>query len=87
MLRYTHWVTTIKVSVPTRDRVKALGEQTHETAEQVVSHALDEYERMLFWRAFGAAAQGVAVNSDAAAEEADEQQLWDRTLRDGLERA
>lgn len=79
-------MTTIKVSAFTRDRVKAIGEQTRQSTEQVVSHALDEYERILFWRAYGAASQAVAANPGVSVSEADEQRLWERALRDGPER-
>jgi predicted transcriptional regulator len=71
--------TTIKVSEPTRDRIKAIGAQTRQTAEDVVSQALDEYERALFWRAYRAAAQA-GPTEDALAET----QVWEATLRDGL---
>jgi predicted transcriptional regulator len=36
--------TTIKVSPQTRDRVKAVGEAEHRTADQVVNAALDAYQ-------------------------------------------
>lgn len=70
---------TIKVSQQTRDQVKSLGASTGQTADQVVSRALVEYERALFWRAYAQAAE-----QDRPAGEPDEQELWDRTLRDGL---
>lgn len=71
--------TTIKVSEPTRDRIRAIGSSTGESADAVVAAALTEYERALFWRAFAAAAERAAPDPDAP--------LWDRTLRDGLEGA
>lgn len=39
-------VTTIKVQSQTRDRVKALGEEWHMSADQVVTTALDELDKM-----------------------------------------
>lgn len=74
--------TTIKVSEPTRDRIKALGASTAQTAEQVVSKALDEYERALFWQEYRRAAEADVERDDDA-----ERKLWDATLRDGLDRA
>lgn len=71
--------TTIKVSPRTRDRIKSLGASTGLTADQVVSRALMEYERALFWGEYARAAE-----QDRMQEERDEQELWDRTLRDGL---
>lgn len=73
--------TTIKVSASTRDRVNLLGAQTHQTAEDVVRHALEEYERALFWREYTAAAD--ARDEVESAEDAAEAALWDRaTARD-----
>ncbi len=76
--------TTIKVSSATRDRVNALGAQTHQTADQVVDKAIDEYERALFWREFAAASDAVAADPVATEDERREQELWNRTLRDGV---
>lgn len=71
--------TTIKVSPQTRDQIKSLGASTGQTADQVVSRALVEYERALFWAEYARAAE-----QDRPRREQDEQELWDRTLRDGL---
>jgi predicted transcriptional regulator len=77
--------TTIKVSEPTRDRIKALGESTQQTADQVVSRALDEYERAQFWAAYRGAAE--AEQAAGTTEVDEEQAAWDATLRDGLDDA
>lgn len=78
--------TTIKLSAATRDRVNAVGARTGQTADQVVRSALEDYERSLFWLAYAAAAGAVAADAEAAADERTEQELWDRTVQDGLER-
>ena len=84
MATYTSGVaTTIKVSAPTRDRVNAIGARTKQTAEQVVASALREYERSLFWRDYTKAADAVAADPSAAADERTEHELWDRTTPDG----
>lgn len=49
--------TTIRVSAQTRDEVKMLGARTGQMADQVVSRALVEYERALFWREYAQAAE------------------------------
>ena len=86
MATYTSRVaTTIKVSAPTRDRVNAIGARTKQTAEQVVASALREYERSLFWRDYTEAADAVAADPSAAADERTEQELWDRTTPDGAD--
>ncbi len=85
--RYTADVaTTIKLSTSTRNRVNAVGARTGQTADQVVGRALEEYERALFWQAYAAAADAVAADPQAAADVRAEHDLWDRTVRDGLER-
>lgn len=75
--------TTVKVSVPTRDRINAIGAATRQTAEQVVGAALDEYERALFFDEYRAAVDD-EVERGTHPEVARELKLWDRTLRDGL---
>lgn len=87
--RYTSDVaTTIKVASSTRDRVNELGVRTHQTADQVVTRALEEYERVIFWDEFTAAADAVARDAEAAAAETAEALLWDSvTARDTAERA
>ena len=74
--------TTIKVTEPTRDRIKAIGNTTRQTADQVVSSALDEYERALFWSAYRGAAEAERT-ADSTQHEA-ELAAWDVTLHDGL---
>ena len=80
-------MTTIKVRTATRDRINAVGARTHETADQVVSRALDEYERSTFWAQYAAAAAAaaaVAADPVAMAEESTEADRWDRAVRDGV---
>lgn len=68
--------TTIKVTTTTRDRIKAIGSQRHESADKVISAALDELDRKLFWDDYDAAAR-----ADPAPRASTE---WERTLTDGL---
>lgn len=75
--------TTIKVNESTRDRIKAIGASTDQTADEVVAHALREYERALFWQAYRRAAEAEAGSPEATELDA-ERALWERTLRDGL---
>jgi predicted transcriptional regulator len=75
--------TTIKVSEATRDRVKAIGAQTRQPADAVISQALDELERKLFWQDYAAqrASERGPLPQSALAERA----AWDATADDGLE--
>jgi len=84
---YFGMATTIKVSEETRDRVNELGGRTNQTADQVVSSALAEYERALFWEQYAAAATAVAADPDATAAESADRALWDAaTSRDATSR-
>ncbi|MGQ0623289.1 MAG: hypothetical protein ACT4PP_01340 [Sporichthyaceae bacterium] len=78
--------TTVKVSVPTRDRINALGAATAQTADEVVCAALDEYERALFFDAYRSAVDAEAARGLGPSLAA-ELRLWDRSLRDGLDDA
>lgn len=76
--------TTIKVSTRTRDRVKAIGQRTHQSAEGVIHDALDELDRKLFWDEYDAAA-AIAVDPRSVAEEIEDRTAWDNTLTDGTD--
>lgn len=41
--------TTLRVAETTRDRVNQLGAQTHQSADGVLTKALDAYEDALYW--------------------------------------
>jgi predicted transcriptional regulator len=74
--------TTIKVSVTTRDRIRALGEIAQQTADGVVAAALDALERDQFWTAYDKGVELVAGDLDAVAADRAEQGDWDVTLSD-----
>jgi len=77
--------TTIKVSASTRDRVNDVGARLGRTADQVVSGALIEYERALFWEQYTAAADASVADPEMAAVEDGERELWDAaTARDAM---
>jgi predicted transcriptional regulator len=74
-------VTTVRVSEATRDRLRAAGQPTHQTADEVINTALDELERRRFWDEY---AQAARADRSTPKEQA-EQEAWDATLTDGLE--
>ena len=69
--------TTIMVSLTTRDRIKSIGAQRHQSADKVIQSALDELDRKLFWDDYDAAAAADQEPDDSTSE-------WDATLTDGL---
>jgi predicted transcriptional regulator len=77
-------MTTIKVSVQTRDRLKRLAEEDHLTMDAELARALDKAEEARFWE---------GVQADYARLQADPQEWagyvgelaeWDQTAGDGL---
>jgi hypothetical protein len=77
-------VTTIKVSVETRDRLKSLADEDHLTLDAELARALDTVEDVRFWK---------GVREDYARLQADPQEWadyvgelaeWDHTAGDGL---
>jgi hypothetical protein len=77
--------TTIKVSIRTRDRVKLIGQRTHQSADGVIQDALDELDRKLFWDEYDAASTAIAIDSRALGEEIEERNAWNATLTDGTD--
>jgi predicted transcriptional regulator len=75
--------TTIKVSEATRDRIKQLATSAEQTADQVVTRALDEYERALFWEEYRRAAEAERKSPHYAQIQA-ELAICDGALGDGL---
>ena len=68
--------TTLRVRSSTRDRVKALGQQTRQTSDAVVAKAVELYEREQFWAAWEAAQ--AAMTPEERAQDATEMEPWDR---------
>jgi hypothetical protein len=77
-------MTTIKVSVETRDRLKKLADEDHLTLDAELARTLDRTEDARFW---------AGVRSDYARLQADPQEWsdytgelaeWDHTTGDGL---
>jgi hypothetical protein len=78
-------MTTIKVSVQTRDRLRKLADEDHLTMDAELARTLDRAEEARFWQ---------GVQADYARLQADPQQWagyvtelseWDSTTGDGLD--
>lgn len=74
--------TTLRVSEHTRAHAASLAAASGRSIGHVVEQALVEYERAEFWRQTAAA---LAQHNGADADDADDEQAWDRATRDGLD--
>ena len=77
-------MTTIKVSGPTRDRLKRLADEEHLTMDAALSRALDQVEDARFWQGVRADYARLQADPSAWADYAGELVEWDATTNDGL---
>ncbi len=77
-------MTTIKVSVHTRDRLKRLADEGHLTMDAALSQALDQTEEARFWDGVRADYARLQANPDEWGDYVGELAEWDSTTSDGL---
>jgi len=77
-------MTTIKVSGPTRDRLKRLADEEHLTMDAALSRALDQVEDARFWQGVRADYARLQADPSAWADYAGELAGWDVAASDGL---
>ena len=77
-------MTTIKVSGPTRDRLKRLADEEHLTMDAALSRALDQVEDARFWQGVRADYARLQTDPSAWADYAGELAEWDAAVSDGL---
>ena len=73
--------TSVRVDEKTRARAAQLAAVSGSTIGEVVDRALEAYETALFWEETRQALQAAGGHV-----EDEDDWLWERTLRDGLER-
>lgn len=78
-------MTTIKVSVQTRDRLKKLAEEDHLTMDAELARALDKAEEARFWEGVQADYKRLQGDPQGWAAYASELAEWDNTAGDGLD--
>jgi hypothetical protein len=78
-------MTTIKVSVGTRDRLKKLAEEDHLTMEAEIAHVLDKAEETRFWEGVQADYARLRTDPQEWADYAAELAEWDQVADDGLD--
>jgi predicted transcriptional regulator len=77
--------TNIRVAPATHQRLKGLAERLDTSIAQIVSDAIDAYERRLFGEQFRRDVAALKANPGAWAEHWAELALWDTAASDGLE--
>jgi hypothetical protein len=77
-------MTTIKVSGPTRDRLKRLADEEHLTMDAALSRALDQVEDARFWQGVRADYARLQADPSEWADYAGELAEWDAATSDGL---
>lgn len=77
-------MTTIKVSVQTRDRLKRIADEDHLTMDSALSEVLDHAEEDRFWEGVRADYARLQADPEEWADYAGELAEWDATTSDGL---
>ncbi len=77
-------ITTIKVSVKTRDRLKRLADEDHLTLDAELARTLDKVEEFRFWAGVRADYERLRADPQEWSDYADELAAWDLTTGDGL---
>ena len=77
--------TTIRISIETREKLRALTARTGESMGAIVDRAVEEIRRKDFWERTNAAFAALRNDPEAWKAEQEERSAWDATLADGLE--
>ena len=78
-------MTTIKVSVHTRDRLKKLADEDNLTMDAELARALDKAEEARFWEGVRADYARLQADPEEWAEYTAELAEWDQVTSDGLD--
>ncbi|HEY2577004.1 MAG TPA: hypothetical protein VGI74_11905 [Streptosporangiaceae bacterium] len=78
-------MTTIKVSVQTRDRLKRLADEDHLTMDAELEQTLDKAEEVRFWAGVRADYARLQADPQEWADYVSELGEWDHTVGDGLD--
>ena len=78
-------MTTIKVSVETRDRLKKLADEDRLTLDAELARTLDKAEESRFWQGVRADYERLQADPQEWRDYVSELAEWDRTAGDGLD--
>lgn len=77
--------TTIRITEKTHKALRDLADSTKRPISEVVSQAVELYERQRFWDEVNAGYARLRADPQAWKAELEERALWDTTRMDGLE--
>lgn len=77
--------TMVRISETARTNLRALATQSHETMQEVLERAIEEYRRKRFFDELDAAYEALRRDPNEWQGVLDERAAWDQTLMDGLE--
>ena len=80
-------MTTIKVSVQTRDRLKRLADEDHLTMDAELARTLDQAEDARFWEGVRADYARLQADPQEWADYGNELAEWDNAVGDALDEA
>jgi hypothetical protein len=76
-------IALLRVDEKTRDRIKVIAHKEKKSIGEVVTSAIDRYERDKFFEDYNAAY--AKLSSEELKELREEQEIWDGTISDGIE--
>ena len=77
--------TTIRISFQTHEKLKLLSQESGESITTVLDQAVEARRRQQFLEDADAAYAALRADPQKWAEESRERELWEATLKDGLE--
>jgi hypothetical protein len=77
--------TMMRIGKDEHSALKELAKRTGQPMQRVLSAAIQEYQRKLFWIQVNAGFNTMRADPKAAKEDQDERRAWDATLADDLE--
>ncbi len=76
---------TVRISESSRELLRELARRTNSTMQNIIEEALAEYKKRLFWDQAERDFQAMREEPDVWEAEVAEREIWDATLRDGLD--
>ena len=73
----------VRISENTHQAIKGIANETGDTMQGVVEHAIDRYKRELFLERLNRDFDSLKANKDDWSAELKERSIWDETLSDG----
>lgn len=75
--------TTVRITEETREQLRLLARESHESIQQILAKAVETYRRQRILEVTNAAYAAWKADPDQWAKERDERALWETALADG----